>query len=103
MDNETVRDLLANALKRQDELREEFEALQSVIVHYRRQLSRPLGDTPDAQQTLDLRLGVNSLKARSAYVARLMDEARRIIVREGRPMKRGELVRELERDGFPIE
>lgn len=103
MENETVRELLSNALKRQDELRAEFETLQSVIAHYRKQLARPLGETEEEQASLDLRLGANSLKARSAYVARLMDEARRIIVREGRPLKRGELVRHLEREGFPVE
>jgi hypothetical protein len=103
VESDTIREILAKALKRQEELREEFEALQSVIAHYRRQMARPLGEGADEQASLDLRMEANSLKARSAYISRLMDEARRLIVRDGRPLKRGELVHQLEREGFPVE
>lgn len=101
MDSDTIRNLLANALKRQDELRSEFETLQNLVSHYQRHLSGPIGS--DEQPSLDLRLGGSSTKAKSAYVARLMDEARRLIVEAGRPLKRGELVRQLERQGLPVE
>lgn len=100
MESETIRELLSKALKRQDELRVEFEALQNLVSHYQRHLSAP---PADEQPSLDLRLGATSLKARSAYVARLVDEVRRLIVDAGRPLKRGELVRLLERQGLPVE
>ena len=100
MDNDTVRELLAKALKRQDELRSEFEALQNLVSHYQRHLSGRVV-SPEEQASLDL--GPSSVKARSAYVARLLEEARRLILEARRPLKRGELVRMLERDGLPVE
>lgn len=100
MDNDTVRELLAKALKRQDELRLEFEALQNLVSHYQRHLSGR-AHSPDEQPSLDL--GPSSAKARSAYVSRLLDEAKRLILEARRPLKRGELVRLLERDGLPVE
>lgn len=100
MDNETVREVLSKALKRQDELRSEFEALQNLISHYQKHLSgRMVGH--EEQPSLDL--GPSSVKARSAYVLRLMEEARRLILEARRPLKRGELVKLLERDGLPVE
>ena len=101
MDNDTVRELLAKALKRQDELRSEFEALQNLVSHYQRHLSGRLSATSEEQPSLDL--GASSVKARSAYVARLIEEAKRLILEARRPLKRGELVRLLERDGLPVE
>lgn len=100
MDNDTIRELLSSALKRQNELRSEFDALQSLISHYQRHLSGRVSPTEE-QPLLDL--GTSSVKARSAYVARLMEEARRLILEARRPLKRGELVRLLERDGLPVE
>lgn len=100
LDNDTVRDLLAKALKRQDELRSEFEALQNLISHYQRHLS---GRLPTSEEQPSLDLGPSSVKARSAYVARLMEEAKRLILEARKPLKRGELVKLLERDGLPIE
>lgn len=100
MDNDTVRELLAKALKRQNELRLEFEALQSLISHYQRHLS---GRAAAAEEQPSLDLRTNTVKARSVYVSRLMDEARRLIMEARRPLKRGELVRLLERDGLPVE
>lgn len=102
MDSDTIRELLSKALKRQDELRSEFEALQNLISHYQRHLSGRLPSVEE-QPSFDLRLGTSSVKARSAYVARLMEEAKRLILEAGKPLKRGELVRLLERDGLPVE
>jgi len=100
MDGDTVRELLAKALKRQDELRSEFEALQSLVSHYQRHLS---GRVSALEEQPSLDLGPSSVKARSAYVARLIEEAKRLILEARRPLKRGELVRLLERDGLPVE
>jgi hypothetical protein len=103
MAEDTIRELLVKALKRQDELRSEFEALQNLVAHYQRHLSVSGSAAGEDQPSLDLRLAASSLKARSAYVARLVEEAKRIILEAGRPLKRGELVRLLEREGLPVE
>ena len=100
MDNDTVRELLSKALKRQNELRSEFDALQNLISHYQKHLS---GNSPATEEQPSLDLRTSSVKARSVYVARVMEEARRLILEARRPLKRGELVRLLERDGLPIE
>lgn len=100
MDNDTVRDLLSKALKRQGELRSEFEALQNLISHYQKHLS---GVSSSSEEQPSLDLGPSSVKVRSAYVARLMEETKRLILEARRPLKRGELVRLLERDGLPVE
>lgn len=101
MDNDTVRELLSKALKRQDELRSEFEALQNLVSHYQRHLSGRLPSAGEEQPSLDL--GTSLVKARSAYVTRLMEETKRLMLEARRPLKRGELVRLLERDGLPVE
>lgn len=49
------------------------------------------------------RATVSTVKARSACVMRLIEEAKRLILEARRPRKRGELVRLLERDGLPVE
>lgn len=100
MDNDTVRELLSKALKRQGELRSEFDALQNLVSHYQKHLS---GMLPPSEEQPSLDLGPSSVKARSAYVARLMEETKRLILEARRPLKRGELVRLLERDGLPVE
>lgn len=100
MDNDTVRELLSKALKRQNELRSEFDALQNLVSHYQRHLS---GREAVAEEQPSLDLRTSTVKARSVYVSRLMDEARRLILEARRPLKRGELVRLLERDGLPVE
>lgn len=100
MPNDSARDLLAKLLKRKDELRSEFEALQNLIDHYQRLLGVKALD--EDEPTLDLRISTNSRKVRSANLSQLIAEARRIIVGEGRPMKRGELARRLEANGYPI-
>jgi hypothetical protein len=100
MSSEAPRDLIAKLLKRRDELRMESEALDNLISTYQKLLM--LGKERDAQQ-LDLSLGPNSRRARSAYVAETLAEARRIIIAEGRPMNRSELIRRLEAAGYIIE
>lgn len=97
----TVRDLLSKLLKRKEELRIESEALENLISAYT-SLSRLQGGLHDPPQ-LDLWKVRNSTKARSAYVVELLGEVRRIIIAEGRPMSRGELVRRLEDAGYVID
>ena len=94
------REFLANLLKRRDELRLESEALDKLIDTYQRLAL--LEKEKDANQ-LDLWKGGQSRRARSAYIAELMAEARRMILGEGRPLTRSELLRRLEAEGYVIE
>lgn len=100
MGNETARQILASALKRKDEIRKESEALDKLISAYREILNAPeVVDEP----TLDLRPSRGSRKAQSDYVARLLRECRRLILDAGRPLRRSELVRLLEQNGYPVD
>jgi hypothetical protein len=100
MANDTVRELLAKALKRREELRLESEALENLINAYSGLMH--LQAEPEGPQ-LSLLEAQRSRRARSAYVAGLMDEIRRMIVAEGRPLTRTELLRRLEAQGYVIE
>jgi pyridoxine/pyridoxamine 5'-phosphate oxidase len=100
MATETPRELLANLLKRREELRMESEALDRLIDTYR--ALAVLKHEPPAEQ-LALWSGARSRKARSDYVAEMLAEARRLIVAEGRPLTRSELLRRLEAEGFVID
>lgn len=100
MPDETVRSLLAKATRRQRELRLELEALQRLIDDYRR-IQDLRDEDPDAEQ-LHLWHGGSRRALKSDEVAAMLEETRRIILKEGRPLKRGELVRRLESRGFKI-
>lgn len=97
---DTPRELLANLLKRREELRLESEALDKLIHTYRS--LAVLKHEPPAEQ-LVLWSGARSRKARSDYVAEMLEEARRLIIGEGRPLTRSELVRRLEAEGYVID
>lgn len=100
MAGESIRDLLAKLLKRRDELRLESEALDNLIDTYR-QLAL-LEKEQDLGQ-LDLWKGSRSRRARSAYVAEMMAAARRLILAEGRPLTRSDLLHRLEAEGYVID
>lgn len=95
----TPRELLANLLKRREELRLESEALDKLIETYR--TLAVLKHEPPGDQ-LALWSGAHSRKARSDYVAEMMEEVRRLMIGEGRPLTRSELVRRLEAEGFVL-
>ncbi len=100
MPTDSTRELLAKLLKRREELRLESEALDNLIQTYT-SLSHLKASQTEAPQ-LDLWKARHSSKARSAYVAEMLAEARKIIIAEGRPMTRSELVRGLEQAGYVI-
>lgn len=100
MANETVRDLLAKALKRREEIRLESAALDSLINAYSGLMHLESDPTPPQ---LNLWEAQRSRKARTAYVAELMTEIRRMVVSEGKPLTRSELLRRLEAQGYVIE
>jgi hypothetical protein len=99
---ETAKALLDKALKRRDELRLESEALDTLINTYRKieELRHETGDKRVDQ--LDLWHGGSRRAYQSAQVSEMLEAARRIILAERRPMKRGELVKRLEARGFVI-
>lgn len=100
MIGDSTRELLANLLKRRDELRRESEALEKLIETYR-QLSLLEREEPVDQ--LDLWKGSRSSRARSAYVAEMMAKASRLILTEGRPLTRSELLQRLEKEGYVVD
>ncbi len=101
MTTDSTRELLVKLLKRREELRIESEALENLISAYT-SLSRLQGADAEAPQ-LDLWKIRNSRKAKSAYVSELLAEVRRLIIAEGRPLNRGDLVRRLEGAGYLID
>lgn len=100
MATDTPRELLANLLKRREELRLESEALDKLIETYR--TLAVLKHEPPAEQ-LALWSGARSRKARSDYVAEMLAEARRLIIAEGSPLTRSELLRRLEAEGYVVD
>ena len=100
MVSDSTRELLSKLLKRRDELRLESEALETLIETYR-QLS--LLEREEDVEQLDLWKGGRSRRARSAYVAEMMATSRRLILAEGRPLSRSELLRRLEAEGYVID
>lgn len=103
MASPTAREILQSALKRREELRLESEALDNLITTYQTILGigNPARETNEEQP--DLYRNMSKRALRSARVAEMIDAARRIIIAEGRPMKRGELVKRLEAIGFEVE
>lgn len=101
MATDSTRELLVKLLKRREELRIESEALENLISAYT-SLSRLTGTDVEAPQ-LDLWKIRNSRKAKSAYIGELLSEVRRLIISEGRPLNRGDLVRRLEAAGHLID
>ena len=103
MSSPTARDILDKALKRKEELRIESEALDHLIATYR----SILGVTTNSREGLDLQpdlyRGMSPRAVHSARVAEMVDAARRMMIAERRPMKRGELVKKLEAQGFSVE
>jgi hypothetical protein len=102
MASPTAREILDSALKRREELRLESEALDNLIGTYQNILGigNPLRETFEEQPDLYRNLSKRALQ--SARVGEMIGAARRIIIGEGRPMKRGELVKRLEAAGFEI-
>lgn len=101
MAGQSARDLLAMSLKRRDELVAELEALSTFIRTYQQLLAnQPSSD--DSSQQLPLWSGLSRRSMKSDEVALLLEEARRLILNEKRPLNRSELVQRLEERGYAI-
>jgi hypothetical protein len=98
----TAREVLEKAIERRAELTQEMAALDNLISLYRGLLSRsPSESLADLDQP-DLYRGLPPRAVHAAQIAEMMDAARRLIIAEKRPMKRGELVKKLREQGFEI-
>lgn len=100
MAGESIRELLSNLLKRREELRLESEALDRLIATYR---DLALLEKEQEVDQLELGIGSRSKRARSAYVAEMMAAARRLVLTEGRPLTRSQLLHLLESEGYVID
>lgn len=98
----TAQELLDKALKRRAELALESEALDLFIDTYKRLLSTRATDRSSETGQFELYGGASSRAINAAKVADMMDAARRLMIAEKRPMKRGELVKRLEAQGFEV-
>ncbi len=97
----TVQEILDKLLERRDKIVKELSALENLIVVYRGLSTREISESPDQGQ---LRLGLGGARraVQAAAIARSIEAVRRIIINEGRPMRRGELARRLEAEGFAL-
>lgn len=102
MPAQTARELLDNALKRRAELSAESEALDSFIEAYQRVLNLKHAVPETGSDQLDLYRGATPRAIQAARVAEMVDAARRLMIAEKRPMKRGELVKRLEAQGYEV-
>lgn len=100
MSTETPKELLSKLLKRREELRLESEALEQLIRTYQSLMMLP-ADPP--QDQLDLWKTQHSKKAKSAYVADMLADARRMIIDAGKPLTRSDLLKRLEAAGYVID
>jgi hypothetical protein len=101
MANREALEILDKALKRRADLRVEIEALDHLIRTYRALLQLPDDDERSDLQP-DLYQNPTTRALQQARITQAVDAARRIIISEKRPMKRGELVRRLEAQGIEM-
>lgn len=100
MANEDVREILDKLLERRAFLSKEVVALDNLIGLYHRLSSQASSESSADVNQLDLYRQPSSRATQAAEIARTIEAARKLIIREGRPMKRGELVERLESQGF---
>jgi len=102
MPSQMAREILDKALKRREELRVESEALDSLIKTYNALLYPQKNFSETDEEQPDLYRGASQRAIHRARVAEMVDAARRIIIAQRRPMKRGELVKRLEEQGYEV-
>ena len=101
MDDDSVRDILDKLLKRRAEITKEADGLDTLIALYKGSLSRPRSESVSADQ-LSFYDAPSTRAIRNAEKARAIDAARRLILANNRPMRRGEIVEALEEQGFHL-
>ena len=102
MSADSITDILSKLLERKAKIIKEGAALDSLITLYQGLLIEPDGESSRMPAQLDLYRKPTPRAVQAAEVAEAIETARRIIIAEGRPMKRGELVLRLEKKGFHL-
>jgi hypothetical protein len=100
MGNDEIQEILDKLLERRAFLAKEVAALDNLIGLYHRLSSQTVSESSADVNQLDLYRHPSSRAAQAAEIARTIEAARKLIIREGRPMKRGEVVSKLESQGF---
>jgi hypothetical protein len=95
-----ISDILEKLLERRSILAREMAALDNLIGLYHRLSSREISESASDASQLDLYRHPSSRAAQAAEINRTIDAAKRLIIKEGRPMKRSELVQALESQGY---
>lgn len=99
---QTPSELLEGLRKRREFLRRELLGLDNLIALYETLSTQESSESDLESAQLELYRGRTSRAVQTAAIAESMEAARRLIVRNNRPMKRGELVRELQKMGFDL-
>jgi len=95
-------ELLQKAFERRDQLRQELRAVEHFIASYGATKATP--PRPDSPKFQIFEEATSAPRGRrSADVQVLLNEATRIILQEGQPLSRSELLRRLEKSGHTIE
>jgi hypothetical protein len=100
MGSDEIREILDKLLERRAFVATEATALDNLIGFYHRLSSQSISESSANVNQLDLYRQPSSRAAQAAEIGRTIEAARKLIIREGRPMKRGELVSRLESQGF---
>lgn len=95
-----VKDILDKLLDRRAFLAREMAALDNLIGLYHRLSSLENSESAPDEGQLDLYRHPSSRAAQAAEIDRTIEAAKRLIIKEGRPMRRGELVQALESQGY---
>lgn len=96
------REMLASLRKRREFIRAELSALDSLISTYEVALSVDASEFQKDEDQFELYKGKSSRAAQTAAIAESIEAVRKIVLKAGKPMKRGELVSELEKMGYDL-
>ena len=102
MTTRSARELLDKALKRRSEIQIEADALDSLIRMYNALLQIPDRDGDSGERQPDLYKTLTNRAIQAGRINQMIEVARKIMIAEKRPLKRGELVKRLENQGYEI-
>jgi hypothetical protein len=97
---EDIKEILANLLERREKLSVEAIALDNLIAVYKKTLESSASESVSDSDQPELYNRPTSRAVQAAAIANAIEAARKLIISNRRPMKRGELVDILERQGF---
>lgn len=101
MTSDEVTEILFKLLQRRDFIESEARALDNLISVYEGLLARQTSESRAEGGQLDL-YKPSTRAAQAQAIAQSIEAARKLIIAEGRPMKRGELVMRLEKQGHHL-